>query len=396
MSLPPSPSALDGTNSESTTTPLQPQPLIRITKTSSPSSPRYLVFSPADVMTLRRTHNMCSVLSGTTHLAPSQNAFLSLPLQLMVEEARLLLQKGVAYVVDGNSFHHSSLASMSAVDSEKRKEYVREMRERRGTIEFTRAEERRKHQEEVLRKRVEAGKMGKKNKGKGKNAAAAVAAAASKDTDGKGDGEPSAPPVVANTGLGDEGGEVSLVAPELEPPKEETPTPMPKIKLKVTKLSLTLSSSVPEMMDPPISSSSWSESKSKPRDEGGSKSASYTALVPSYASTSPDSIPEPRAHALYAYIHSRGYFLTPGIRFGCNFSVYPGDPMRFHAHFLATSFGWDQEISMLEIVGPGRLATAVKKGLVIGGEKPREEGDEEKDEEPGARVRAFSIEWAGF
>ncbi|KAL2039948.1 hypothetical protein N7G274_007351 [Stereocaulon virgatum] len=112
----------------------------------------------------------------------------------------------------------------------------------------------------------------------------------------------------------------------------------------------------------------------------------------------------PSSYALFAHLHGKGYFITPGIRFGCHFSVYPGDPLRFHSHFLAMSAEWDEEISLLDLVGGGRLGTGVKKGWLIGGveEKEGEGGDggdqAEKDKEKsgGAGVRTFCIEWGGM
>lgn len=83
-----------------------------------------------------------------------------------------------------------------------------------------------------------------------------------------------------------------------------------------------------------------------------------------------------------------GYFMTPGLRFGSQYSAYPGDPLRFHAHFMANEYGWDEPIPTLEIVEGGRLATAVKKAFLIGGNG---DGGEDGDE-----VRTFSIEWAAM
>ncbi|KAL4732493.1 tRNA-splicing endonuclease subunit [Fusarium chlamydosporum] len=69
----------------------------------------------------------------------------------------------------------------------------------------------------------------------------------------------------------------------------------------------------------------------------------------------------PTQGPLCGFLLTSGYFMTPGLRFGAKYSVYPGDPLRFHAHFMANQYDWDEEIPILDIVAGGRLATAVKK-----------------------------------
>ncbi|KAK3202578.1 hypothetical protein GRF29_154g40329 [Pseudopithomyces chartarum] len=137
-------------------------------------------------------------------------------------------------------------------------------------------------------------------------------------------------------------------------------------------------------------------------------------------------LPEvPKSYPLFRYLHSKGYFSMPGLRFGCHYSVYPGDPLRYHSHFLTTGLGWDEEFDLLDIVGGGRLGTGVKKAYLIGGEveggsetgdvstveevtvqavpswnpalRPnREEKAKKKPQVKVEPVRAFSIEWAGL
>lgn len=99
----------------------------------------------------------------------------------------------------------------------------------------------------------------------------------------------------------------------------------------------------------------------------------------------------PKSYPLFRFLHSRGYFFMPGLRFGCNYSVYPGDPLRYHSHFLATGLGWDEKFDLLDIVGGGRLGTGTKKAYMIGGEDPRAPKEDGKDP-----VRAFSVEWASM
>ncbi|KAF2994533.1 tRNA-splicing endonuclease subunit [Curvularia kusanoi] len=96
----------------------------------------------------------------------------------------------------------------------------------------------------------------------------------------------------------------------------------------------------------------------------------------------------PKSYPLFRFLHSRGYFFMPGLRFGCNYSVYPGDPLRYHSHFLATGLGWDEKFDLLDIVGGGRLGTGTKKAYMVGGEDPKKA--------EGEKVRAFSVEWASM
>lgn len=97
-------------------------------------------------------------------------------------------------------------------------------------------------------------------------------------------------------------------------------------------------------------------------------------------------VPSETSYPLYKHLHANSYFLSPGLRFGCQFMAYPGDPLRFHSHFVVTGMGWDEEIEMRDIVGGGRLGTGVKKAWMVGGE--------DKDK-PGV-VRTFCVEWGGF
>jgi tRNA-splicing endonuclease subunit Sen34 len=118
-------------------------------------------------------------------------------------------------------------------------------------------------------------------------------------------------------------------------------------------------------------------------------------LISLSASDSPP-IPVPATYPLYAFLNARGYYITPGLRFGGDYSVYPGDPFRYHAHYLANCYGWDQKIPMLDLTTSGRLGTAVKKGFLFGSEKPVEEEDGAEPDTTGRNVRVFCVEWAGM
>lgn len=99
-------------------------------------------------------------------------------------------------------------------------------------------------------------------------------------------------------------------------------------------------------------------------------------------------LPEvPSSYPVYAHLHSLGYFLSPGLRFGCQYMAYPGDSLRFHSHFLVSGLEKDQEFNLMEIVSGGRLGTGVKKGFLLG---------YAEDPADASSVRTFSIEWAGM
>ena len=132
---------------------------------------------------------------------------------------------------------------------------------------------------------------------------------------------------------------------------------------------------------------------------------SYPPMTtPSKHSSSP--LPEVNAssYALFKHLHASGYFMSPGLRFGCQFSVYPGDPLRFHSHFLAMGHDWDEEIDILDLIGDGRLGTGVKKGWLIGGAvKNSDTNATTKNAQSSAaedsedfHVRTFCVEWGGM
>ncbi|KAH6856491.1 hypothetical protein B0I37DRAFT_76989 [Chaetomium sp. MPI-CAGE-AT-0009] len=155
----------------------------------------------------------------------------------------------------------------------------------------------------------------------------------------------------------------------------------------------------PKPAAPPPSTTTTTTTPKEPSLPGVTPTTS-APLLPSPTPPPPVSIPRPANYPFYQYLNARGYYTTPGLRFGGDYSVYPGDPFRYHAHYLANSYGWDEEVAMLDLVASGRLGTAVKKSFLFGAEKPvREgsgaggEGGEQKGE---GEVRVFCIEWAGM
>ncbi|KAG7287804.1 hypothetical protein NEMBOFW57_007319 [Staphylotrichum longicolle] len=277
---------------------------------------RYLVFDIDDVVYIRRHHGICAVLTGTMPQNPTQNLFLSLPVELRAEEAKLLVDKGVGHIADEQTDHLSQLGTM---DESTRRAYLQHLRQQRRNAQQVFEEEKAKVQAKHLDKR----------KAKPKAAAAERPAAVTDSADSL----------------------FSTPSPSTTPgpSKQEKEAPLP----------------------------------------GVTPTTSTSLLSPSPSTSL--SMPTPASYALYRYLNARGYYTTPGLRFGGDYSVYPGDPFRYHAHYLANGYGWDEPVAMLDLVTSGRLGTAVKKGFLFGAEKPkpREEGGE-------GEVRVFCIEWAGM
>ncbi|KAL2153332.1 hypothetical protein VTH82DRAFT_4487 [Thermothelomyces myriococcoides] len=303
---------------------------------------RYLVFDIDDVVYIRRHHGICAVLTGTMPQNPTQNLFLGLPIELHAEEAQLLVEKGAGYIADELTDHLSQLTTR---DESARKAYLQHLKQQRRNAQQVFEEEKARMQAKHQGKRkAKQPATSAPDAAAGASVSAAAAAAENED--------PSSSTLF------------STAAPESGARQEKKDTALPGVT-PTTSLPL-LPAAAPR--------------PSAPVDP------STTTKLP-----------------LCRYLNSRGYYTTPGLRFGGDFSVYPGDPFRYHAHYLANSYGWDEPVAMLDLVTSGRLGTAVKKSFLFGAEKPpavageggSAEGRDEKGE--GEReVRVFCVEWAGM
>lgn len=318
--------------------------LIRITKVGD----RYLVFEVKDVASLRCDHCICAVLVGTIPQNPTQNLFSGLPLELLPEEAKLLMDKGVAHVVDEAASH---LAHLTSMDATAKHAYLQSLRTRRHN--FSRILD----EEDAIRK-AEGAKMRGKQKSKRIPARA------------------DSPAVIE---------EVELpLSPPPETSDEAAVLPTP-----TTTNEESLFSSSQQRRD---------KTTSPPTMVATNRHLTETTSVDMLSDPKAHSVPveAPRSYPLYRHLNLKGYYITPGIRFGADYSVYPGDPFRYHAHFMATSFGWDEEITLLDLVSGGRLGTGVKKGFLIGGQAMPENTAENSHHASEDRVRTFTLEWAAM
>src|SRR5581483_5741474 len=70
-------------------------------------------------------------------------------------------------------------------------------------------------------------------------------------------------------------------------------------------------------------------------------------------------------YLVFQSLRDKGYVVTPGIKFGCDFAVYEHGPGIDHAPYLVQVFRQTDEISATGIVLAGRLATTVKKQFIL-------------------------------
>ncbi|KAI1461812.1 SEN34 subunit of tRNA-splicing endonuclease [Annulohypoxylon moriforme] len=343
------------------------RPPVRISKVAG----RYLLFDIDDIMHLRRNHNICSVFVGTIPQNPQQNIFMGLPVELMPEEAQVLVDKKVAYVIDDAAFHP---ARLSALDDDARKRYLQSVKAEGRKAQLAAAELKESSRPKIINKK----------KGKSKNKTPEVEEVPSEQT-------------AVEKSVEVEDPDTTLFAPP-SPPITPTPTP--------SKPTKTVEEASEYAITPTTSS----------------------LLLPTPSIPTPPfpSIDVPSSYPLYAHLQDRGYYMMPGLRFGCDYNVYPGDPLRFHSHFQAASYGWDDEITVLDLVAGGRLGTNVKKGYLVGGAVANDRGEDKNGENgdvgsvredgegrrvgfksvdgswnsnpnPNApKVRAFTIEWAAM
>jgi tRNA-splicing endonuclease subunit Sen34 len=88
-----------------------------------------------------------------------------------------------------------------------------------------------------------------------------------------------------------------------------------------------------------------------------------------------------------------------GPRFGGEYLVYPGDYLRYHAHFTSQVLVRDEPIKPTEIVAWGRLGTGTKKaGLICCWDDDHDDdaAEFEPSGEKDGQVEYYSLEWASF
>ncbi|KEP53754.1 putative tRNA-splicing endonuclease subunit [Rhizoctonia solani 123E] len=270
------------------------------------------VWSVDDIETLRVTHRICGMLSGTLPSVSQQNVFLGTPLTLLPEEVAALVNTEVACIVDDARSHGVPTQHQLKRWSEIRKAAVEaQVKEREASSTPVRID----MSDKAQKKRMER----------------EARKAAHTEPSSLVEPEPAAPVVTQHT--------------------VHVPGPSSELAWYAARIFHTIDEA---------------------RDAG----------VWSY----PRDVKERAECAVFRDLWEKGNHLGPGIKFGGNYLVYPGDPLRFHSHFVASVHpSKTSTIRPMDIVAFGRLGTATKKVHLLCG----------YDDESGS-VSYHSIEWATF
>ena len=383
---------------------------------------------------------MCGCLAGTLPQVPQQNVFLGLPLELMTEEAALLVERGAAYIVDDREAHKQGLKSMMERDKEAYLKKRTEECDAEAVKHMLEAEERkRKFAHQPGYKKVKV-KGGKKDEGKAEKKGEDLFDFAEEKV------EAQELDVLEEESTTQEPESVedapeTVQTPETDIDEPWNPARLPLARLTTTPVILPLPTApaAPTAFNPaslPLFGlpTHLPTTIEIPTTTNPAATTLTTIPVPAPAPTPPpppgvntglldrDSLrfypvetttptvfhsptpttfpsllpsPSPASFPVYKYLQNKGYFLSPGLRFGCQFMAYPGDPLRFHSHFVVRGLEWDEEIDVLDVIGGGRLGTGVKKAWMIGGTE-KKDGREVLREDGEEKVRAFCVEWGGF
>ena len=68
--------------------------------------------------------------------------------------------------------------------------------------------------------------------------------------------------------------------------------------------------------------------------------------------------------SVYNELREKGYIVTPGIKYGCDFAVYEHGPGIDHAPYVIQIHGSDEPLEAEEVVKSGRLASTVRKSFI--------------------------------
>lgn len=292
---------------------------------------RSLVWGAEAVQALRERLGVGGRTVGALPRGPRQNSRLGLPLLLLPEEARLLAEIGAVTLVsaprpDPNQ-HGLALASF-------RRQQEQSFQEQSALA----AEVRENRRQELLEKIAE-GQAAKKQKLEHDSGAVGSRAAEESELGG-----------------GQASGEQEEAVPSSRAANDGA-APLPRSALLVQLATARPRPVKARPLDWRVQSKDWPHA-GRPAHE--------------------------LRYSIYRDLWERGFFLSAAGKFGGDFLVYPGDPLRFHAHYIAQCWAPEDPIPLQDLVSAGRLGTSVRKTLLL------------CSPQPDGKVAYTSLQWASL
>ncbi|GAA5848584.1 hypothetical protein JCM8547_004561 [Rhodosporidiobolus lusitaniae] len=316
-----------------------------------------------DIQHLRINHHITGVLSGTLPQVTQQNVFLGLPLVLLPEEVVLLVRNKLAVLIDDPSAHQPPTLSQTHSYASSRAQAIAAQQEATAQFDAERKKEfEAKNRDKIEKKRAEKERKRRENEERLREAGGFVV-----EVGGVKEGEETTGPPAA-----------AAASTSTSTSSSFAPVPAPPVSCaqpSTSSLPYTI------LIEPSSSSFPWytpaSPSFTYPTLDAAREAGVWTYPL--------NTLQEARCRVVED-LWRRGYYMGGGLRFGADFLVYPGDPLRYHSHFNLTVLSTPETTIMpLDLVAYGRLATAVKKAHLLAC----------WDEKEG-KAEYASLEWAAF
>ncbi|XP_012883248.1 PREDICTED: tRNA-splicing endonuclease subunit Sen34 [Dipodomys ordii] len=295
---------------------------------------RSLVWGAEAVQALRERLGVGGRTVGALPRGPRQNSRLGLPLLLMPEEARLLAEIGAVTLVSAPRpdprQHELALASFKLQQDQS----FREQSALAAKARETRRQE--------LQEKIAEGQAAKKQRLEPDSGAAGGSQAAEEhdSRDGQASGE-----------------QAGTVLSSSQPGPSNEVAPLPRSAQLVQLATARPRPVKARPLDWRVQSKDWPHA-GRPAHE--------------------------LRYSIYKDLWEHGFFLSGAGKFGGDFLVYPGDPLRFHAHYIAQCWAAEDPIPLQDLVSAGRLGTSVRKTLLL------------CSPQPDGKVVYTSLQWASL
>jgi tRNA-splicing endonuclease subunit Sen34 len=323
------------------------------------------VWDKEAVMKLRRKYRIVGSLVGSLPSKPRQNLVFSLPLVLLHEEARLLLDKNIARIVEND------------VPKPTQEEILKFQDERKGSIQkqMEKLEGLKEQKLADFAGIIEEGrqKVNRKRKIPSQGAGSSKVLCIESDTK------------QSCVGLVLDQDNVGSCRREYSDQVSESKDSHGLLKYSHDSTpDICTSESCEQFEDSPNSSKNSTKSNLQ---DSTLVCVSTTSKIPRTKDVSwkfPETEPEQARCKVFSDLWERGYFVTNGNKFGGDYLVYPGDPLRFHSHFIVKILPWEERLTGLDLVSVGRLGSTVKKTSVLA------------SVDLSGKVIYTSVQWSGF